>query len=275
MTPTKLASVGALALLLGWFDASPALAQPGPEQQFSEATKALSTGSFQQAIDRFELIADQGFQHPDASFNRALAYITRAESAHSRPGDLGRAAAAFSESLLLRPSDDQAREGLQRVREEIGRRRAREGAEQVIVSPSLVRAAAALVSENTWAVLASIASMMLTVGIVLKLWLKRAGPQLAGGVLTVLGSFMLLVTSAFAYTARHLRTTSTPAVVVSSEARLLDQNGRPLAQKGGRATSIPEGEQVFVTDEQNARAQIEWGNASDWVNRAQLQVLKL
>ena len=243
-------------------------------QRFADASKALEQGSFQQAIDLFELMADHGVSNPNASFNRALAYIKRAESNRARPGDLGRAAAALSEVLLLTPDDDDAREGLRLVREEIGRRRAREGAEQVIVSPSLLRTASALLSETTWAALALLGSLMLTLGIAFRWWLGPAGARLTGGVLATLGTCLLLVAGGFAHAARHFRLTSRPAVVVVSEARLLDRSGKPLAHRPHRATAIVEGEQVFVTEEQSTRAKIEWGTTQGWVNRTQLQILK-
>ena len=72
-----------------------------------------------------ELLADRGFSNADASYDRAVAYIHRAESHAARPGDLGRAAAALGETLLLDPDDKDAAFALDHVHEEIARRRAR------------------------------------------------------------------------------------------------------------------------------------------------------
>ena len=241
------------------------------QERFARATQELKQGSYQQAIDLYELMADHGVLHPDLSYNRALAYVLRAESNQAQPGDLGRAAAALSELLLQRPDDAQAQEVLRLVREEIGRRRARQGAQQVNVSPSLARAAVGLLAETTWAMLAALGSVMLTLGIAFRLWSTHAGTRLAGGVLSVLGPLLLVTCGAFAWAARHFRTTSRPAVVVVAEARLLDATGRPLP---GSTSSIVEGQQVFVVAEQSARAKVEWGTLEGWVNRAQLQILK-
>lgn len=241
------------------------------QQYFATATKSLEEGAINQAIDEYELMADHGIQHPDASFNRALAYIRRAESPQEQAGDLGRAAAAFSEVLTLRPDDAEAREGLRLVREEIGRRRARRGAEQVIMSPSLARTAVGLLSETTWAILAGLGSAMLSVGLALRLWFTRASSRLTGGILGVVGALLLVVSGAFAFGARHLRLTSRAAIVVVPEARLLDETGKPRVQRG--TSAIIEGERVYVVDERGPYAQIEWGTVAGWVNRSQLMLL--
>ena len=87
--------------------------------RFATGVQALQRGAFDQAIDEFELLADRGFTHPDASFNRGVAYVARARSSEARTGDLGRAAAGFSEALTLRPGDAVAERALQRLRIQI------------------------------------------------------------------------------------------------------------------------------------------------------------
>src|SRR5262245_48884028 len=86
---------------------------------FAEAVAAMEKGAWDDAIDRFELLSDRGFVNPDASYDRAFAYVRRAGTRSSRPGDLGRAAAALSETLLARPDDVAAEQALDRVRQEI------------------------------------------------------------------------------------------------------------------------------------------------------------
>ena len=81
------------ALFITCFEALPARAE-GVTEAFKTASAALERGAYAEAIDRFEALADRGFQHPDASFDRALAYSGRAQSLQAAPGDLGRAAAA-------------------------------------------------------------------------------------------------------------------------------------------------------------------------------------
>jgi len=241
------------------------------DDYFKDANVALEKGAVNEAIDLYELMADHGLKHPDASFNRGVAYVRRAESKQERPGDLGRAAAALSETLLLRPDDPEASEALRLVREEIGRRRAREGAQQVSVSPSLARSAVAILSESSWAILAGLGSFMLTTGLALRLWWQRATARLTGGVLGLLGGIVLMVCGAFALGARHFRTTSRAAVVVSSEARLLDETGKPKSVQGSSA--VVEGERVYLVAERGTLAKIEWGTTEGWVNRSQLMLL--
>src|SRR5206468_2792148 len=96
-----------------------------PEALFKRGAAALGKGEYGAAIDAFESLADQGFEHPDASYDRGLAYVMRVHARAERPGDLGRAAAAFEETLLLRPADRDADLALDRVRAEVTRRRAR------------------------------------------------------------------------------------------------------------------------------------------------------
>ena len=240
-------------------------------EYFRAANLALDKGATNEAIDLYELMADNGLKHPDASFNRALAYVRRAESKQARPGDLGRAAGALSEALLLRPDDAEASDALRLVREEIGRRRAREGAQQVSASPSLARSAVALLDENTWAILAGLGSAMLTTGLALRQWWQRSSARLSGGVLALLGGLFFATCASFALTARHFRTTSRPAVVVASEARLLDETGKPKTFRG--TSAVVEGESVYVVGERGALAKIEWGTAEGYVNRSQLMLL--
>ena len=76
-----------------------------PDELFRMGANALSEGKFEDAIDEFEAFADQGKPQPDASYNRGLAYLLRVRSGAAKPGDLGRAAAAFEEALSLRPDD--------------------------------------------------------------------------------------------------------------------------------------------------------------------------
>ena len=96
-----------------------------PSETFERGTAALERGAYGEAIAELESLADRGFVHADASFNRGLAYVGRARSLQAEPGDLGRAAAALSETLALRPDDEEAEQALFAVRSEIGRRLSR------------------------------------------------------------------------------------------------------------------------------------------------------
>src|SRR4051812_42925249 len=62
------------------------------ETLFREGSEALAKGEYATAIERFEALSDMGFVHPDASYDRGLAYVARLRVGADRPGDLGRAA---------------------------------------------------------------------------------------------------------------------------------------------------------------------------------------
>ncbi|HET7544630.1 MAG TPA: hypothetical protein VFK05_32395 [Polyangiaceae bacterium] len=245
------------------------------EQDFAAASQALKRGAYTEAIDRLELLADRGFVHPDASFNRAVAYVERARSSAANPGDLGRAAAALSEVLLLRPTDEDAELGLSRIRAEISRRHVREGVAPVMARDSLGRAATSLFPENVWACLALIGSVLLTVGLALRRFVQSTSAGLAGAIGIGLGAFLLLAGAALTAGARHFRLTSSPAVIVADEARLLDESGKPLAQKRASAESmtVPEGASVYVLERRPSLYRVAWGGSEGWLNPGQVRIL--
>ncbi|MEP7049386.1 MAG: hypothetical protein ABJB12_03495 [Pseudomonadota bacterium] len=250
-------------------------AENEPARDFAAARAALQRGAYTEAIDTLELLADRGFVHPDASFNRAVAYVERARSTSAAPGDLGRAAAALSEVLLLRPNDEAADSALARIRAEISRRHAREGTAPVMARASLGRAVSSLAEENTWALTALIGSLLLTVGLGLRRFLNRTSTNLAGAVGIGLGALLLVSGAGLAAAARHFRLTSSPAVIVADEARLLDDTGKPLPQRGGAADSvlIPEGASVYVLERRPALVRVEWGSSEGWLTPGQVRVL--
>jgi hypothetical protein len=252
-----------------------ASAAPSDAQDFATANQALQRGAFTEAIDTLELLADRGFVHPDASFNRAVAYVGRARSSAAAPGDLGRAAAALSEVLVLRPDDEEADNDLARVRAEISRRHVREGAAPVMARPSLGRAVTSLLDENVWDFVALVGSLLLTLGLGLRRFVRATSAGLAGAVAIGVGSLSLLGGAGLAAGARHFRLTSSPAVIVADEARLLDESGKPLPQRSGAADSvvIPEGASVYVLERRPALFRVEWGSSEGWLTPGQVRIL--
>jgi len=239
-----------------------------PASEFQTAASAIDKGAYGEAVDRLELLADRGFVHPDASFNRAVAYLARARSPQRETGDLGRAAQALSETLALRPSDTQAETLLDAVRAEIGRKRARSGGANLVARPRLARAIAGLLPEAAWGVLAALGSLSLAIGIALRFRTREHGipSALAVGI----GAFLLLLGGALGFSARHFRRTSTPAVVVVDEARLLDAAGRPL-QGRAEGNIVPEGSDVVLLERHAGLARIEWGSTEGWVVGGQVR----
>lgn len=240
-----------------------------PASEFQRAALAIEKGAFGEAIDRLELLADRGFVHPDASFNRAVAYLARARSPQREQGDLGRAAQALSETLALRSSDTQAEELLDSVRAEIGRKRARTGGANLVARPRLARAIAGLVPESVWGVLAALGSLSLAAGIALRFRTREHG--VPGALAIGIGAFLLLFGGALGFAARHFRHTSTPAVVVVAEARLLDASGRPLQGRIAEGNVVPEGADVVLLERRAGLARIEWGSSEGWVVGGQVR----
>lgn len=259
--------------------AQPAQAQPQPaapppveppEALFQRGTEALARGEYGAAIDLFEQLADRGFVHPDASYNRGLAYVTRVREGADRPGDLGRAAAAFEEALRLRPGDEGADRALDLVRAEITRRRSRRAKDAVDVRPTLDRVVVGLASERSWAAASLTASLLLAAGLVLRR--RPAGPaHVAGSVLAPTALVALLVLAPLTYAARQLRLTTRAGVVVVPEVRLVDESGRALTNV--EQSLIPEGASVEVGARSGGLAKVRWGASEGWVPLASIRLL--
>jgi hypothetical protein len=247
-----------------------------PEKAFTDAVAAIERGAYDEAIDRLELLADQGFSHPDASFDRAVAYLARAQSPRRRTGDFGRTVGALAETQLLRPGDAEAEQALERVHAEIARRRAREGRDQVTARPSLARAVTGLAPENVWALLAALGSLLLSAGLLLR-WLSTRSTWRLGATLALaIGGVLLVTFGGLTAAARRFRSISDPAVVVVQEARLLDENGTPLSKKDGAVEhdAIPEGAIVEVHERRGQLLRVEWGATRAWVSLGQLALLR-
>jgi hypothetical protein len=257
-----------VALVVGTI-AGPARADGSNEQVFREGVTALDKGDHGRAIALFESLADRGFVHPDVSYDRGLAYLARVRAKAEQPGDLGRAIAAFEEALLARPGDADAERAVEIVRAEIARRHAsRAGHAEVETRPSLDRIIVGLAPEAVWAWCALVASLVLTLGLALRK--VRAGPaRLAGIIATPIGVVGLLVFTPLAARARHLRETTHPAVVVATEARIVDENGGALPS----ADPIVEGTRVDVRKRHGELAYVRTGTTEAWTRAASLREL--
>ena len=140
---------------------------------------------------------------------------------------------------------------------------------------SLGRAVSSLLDENTWAKVALLGSLLLTVGLGLRRFVTRTSAQLAGAVGIGLGALLLVSGAGLTAGARHFRLTSSPAVIVADEARLLDETGKPLPQRSGTADSvtIPEGASVYVLERRPALFRVEWGSGEGWLTPGQVRIL--
>jgi len=238
-----------------------------PEALFEQATAALGKGEYSAAIDLFEALADTGFAHPDASYNRGLAYVMRVRARADRPGDLGRAAAAFEEALLMRSSDAEAERALDLVRAEVTRRRARRAKDEVDVRPTLDRLVVGLASEQTWGIGAVVASVLFAVGLALRR--RPSGPvHVAGSVLAPTAAVALLALIPLAYKARDLHLRTRPGIIVAPEIYLTDETGRAL---GG--DPIPEAASVETAARQGSLLHVRWGAREGWVPASSVRLL--
>jgi tetratricopeptide (TPR) repeat protein len=240
------------------------------EELFKKATASIEQGAYDDAIDCLELLADRDFVHPDVSYDRGMAYARRGQSPRARSGDLGRASAALAETLVLRPDDERADTALDRVRHEIVRRRARAGAKEMDLKPSLSLAVVGLLDENTWAALAVAGSLALSLGLIVRFWTRGVRARLGGVVAGSLGALVLLVGTSGAAFARYARVTYRPAVVVVDEAHLVDESGITIS---GVGSVVPEGASVLVVEQRGTRARIEWGTTSGWLSLGQIRML--
>jgi hypothetical protein len=251
----------------------PAARAETTEQTYAAALDALGKGTPNEAIDRMELLADQGVANADASLLRAAAYLARADGSGVQPGDLGRAAAALSEALLLRPDDAQAERGLEAVQAEIARRKSKHQ-ESVMVRPRLSRAIATLLPEQLWATLALLSSFAVALGVVVRRLAQKPLARLTGMVAISVGSALMLTFGSGAYAAEQFRVNSQPAVVVVPEAKLTNENGRQLPSKrGADTTSVPEGATVYVRERREGRYLVEWGSTDAWLRSSELRLL--
>jgi tetratricopeptide (TPR) repeat protein len=250
-------------------------AEVGTNAAIETAVTAVERGEFGEAIDLFEQLSDQAIQDPRASYHRALAYLQRADSSKRRTGDLGQAAAALQEAINLGDNDPITRRALHAVRKEISRERAQRGLDPVVVRPPLTRAFVNLVPENVWAVCSALGSLLLCLGLFTRRGAEHSQKRLIGLVLTPAGSLLLILCGAMLLMAHHYRTETQEAVVISAQAKLLDESGKPLTAKAldVDATAIPEGASVFVSERQGRLFDIRWGSIQAWVRSDDLRLL--
>jgi hypothetical protein len=242
------------------------VAPASPEALFQASADALARGEFGTAIDQLEALSDRGFVHPDASFNRGLAYVARIRANAERPGDLGRAAAAFEEALALRPGDTDADRALDLVRAEVTRRRSRRGKDAVDARPTLDRVIVGLASEQAWAISALSASILFALGLVLR---RQKGPtHVAGSVLAPAALAALCILAPITWGARRLRETTHAAVVVVPEAYFTDESGTAL-----RGDPIPEAAAVEASERRGGLVRIRWGANEGWVPFGSVRLL--
>ena len=98
-----------LTLMIALLAFSAPAASSDSSQDFAAANQALKRGAFTEAIDTLELLADRGFVHPDASFNRAADLMENQIRRHKeRLLDRHGGAAADDRTTMNHPSRGEA-----------------------------------------------------------------------------------------------------------------------------------------------------------------------
>lgn len=234
----------------------------------------VEKGAFSEAILHFEQLSDRGFVHPDASFDRALAYLQRAESAQAQPGDLGQAVAGLREAATLSGGDGEADRLVETARQVISRRRAARGRDPVVVSPPLGRAISELVQPATWASLALFASFAAAVALLLRRSPKPA-LRLGANVGTAAALLLLLVFGGMFAVSNYYQRAWQEAVVIVEQATLRDAQGRPLLTRALDTNSdeVPEGASVYVVSHAGRFFEVQWGTSKAWLRDGELRLL--
>jgi hypothetical protein len=264
---------------LSWLTAAVLLSvAPGARAQtdvdlFTNASSLLEKGAYSDALLHFELLSDRGFVHPDASFDRALAYLQRADSAGAEPGDLGQAVAGLREAAAL-SDDDEAARLVETVRQVISRRRAARGRDPVVVSPPLGRAVSELVRPSTWAALALFASVALTLALLLRRS-PKAALRLGANVAAAASLLLLVVFGGMFALSAHYQRSWQEAVVIVDHATLRDAQGRPLLTRALDTNSdeVPEGASVYVVSHAGRLFEVQWGSSKAWLRDGELRIL--
>jgi len=235
---------------------------------FRRGSEALSMGKFEEAIEQFEAFADRVPSHPDASFNRGMAYLLRVRSGAEKNGDLGRAAAAFEETLIMRSDDDDARHALSLIHAEVARRRARSGKPVVVSSPSLDRLVVHLASARSWGIGAVVASFLLALGLLLRR--RQEGPvHLAGTLLWPISAVALVALLPLTLAATELQRSSRPGVLVLREAYMMDEKGVAL---GG--DPITEATRLELGQRRGGRVSVRYGTREGWLDASAVRPLR-
>ncbi|MBI4700414.1 MAG: hypothetical protein HY744_04475 [Deltaproteobacteria bacterium] len=239
----------------------PPSAAEKPPDAFRRGVEALAEGRYEEAIDQLESLADRGVVHPDASYDRGLAYVLRVRAGAEREGDLGRAAAAFMEALALRPDDEEADHALGLVQAEVARRQARRGKDVLTARPTLGRVLCGLASERSWAASTVASSLVLSLGLVLRRRPRRPW-RLAGMLLASIGLVAALVLVPLYLGARYLRLHTSPGVLVVREIYLGDEH-------------IPEGARLELGECRGQLLHVRWGSHEGGIPAAAVRKLQV
>ena len=247
------------------------LASADVEATLKSSAEQLSAGQIEAVITSLERVADEGQHHPDLSFNRGLAYLRRVGTPTERPGDLGQAAAAFAETLAERPADAEAARALEETQLQVARRNARgknKEVAQVGASLGLVERALLSVPPAVLFWVSAAASLVMFLGSLLR-FARSETRRLVGTIALSVGA-LLLVPGTAAYFAREgLFRGAKLAVVVSTQAEMVDGSGRRVAGRPPLAESTL----VYVQGPERGLLRLVSLGTSQYVSMSQVRVV--
>lgn len=247
--PGRLSATLLACALFGSVHIAHAEGTEDPAKIFEEATNALAGDRPVDAIASFEALGDRGVVDPVISFDRGLAYAARVRAGAEQPGDLGRAAHGFEEARELSADPALIRDAtsaLTAVRAEVARRKSRSGDPvELDTGTSLGRSIVNLLPENAWAILAMIASVALSIGIVVRARASAHRAKVAGTTTAAIAAGVVVLTAIVVRSARDVRLHLREAVVIVPSVRLLDD--KRVANTS--VAPIPEGARVELLDD--------------------------
>lgn len=239
--------------------------QTDPAALFQGATAALAADKPSEAIAKFEALGDRGVVDAVVSFDRGLAYAARVRLGGEQPGDLGRACHGFEETRELtrdhRLAED-AESALAAVRSEISRRRSRAGDPVEITHGfSLGRSIVNLLPENAWAIFAAVMSLALALAIIARRFMAQSRAKVAATTAAAITGSLLVIGAVLTWAARDARLHLREGIVISPNARLLDQ--KHLAIDG--LSPVPEGVRARILDESGGYSKVSLGGADGYL----------
>lgn len=254
-----------LLLALALLFPLPALAKLPAQHQalFDRGVEALGRGEFQVSVGEFEALADAGVSSSALSYNRGLAYLGRAASGVARSGDLGQAAAAFTETLELSPGDPRAQALLEETQGKLLTKRKGQSQTRVDLTPLRLRVLAAIPARLLlWIEYA----LGLALGLLL---ISSTKPVAARGALwvmtwTVAGLLSLSLLLAWG---QSLYAGYAPYVVIAERVVPSDESGRSLTQ----STPYLEGQTVQAEATRDGRARIISENGDHFISLTSLR----
>lgn len=237
--------------------------EPTTDALFAAATADLNAGRVDEAISRFETMADRDVHDGAVSFNRGIAYARRASSAASKPGDLGQAACAFAEARALTSDAALGKKIVAAeasTQRELGRKLAAHGGGSTLMEPPAPfgRQLVDLMPPLAWALVAGLGSLLCLVAFVL--YLRKRGGS-ARHALAGTGFFLAGLASLAAYRAQSYRLTEVDACVITENATLFRE-----ASFASRGEALREGAHLKILSghAEDAFVEVRWGSLTGY-----------